>query len=134
MEFIDKFLGVKKRRQESLLNTLGISGELRKELVGPGLEKAEVVQVDNAKFLESLKARGIKEVTSHLVARSDTHLAYYLYIDVDEGVKLKTMASSVDYSKERTLFSDLREMSFRYDPEEIKGEWGVYKLKEAKSE
>ena len=125
MEFVEKFLGIKRRRQEKLLAEAGISGNLRKELIGPEYEEAAVVKVDNDQFLQLLQSRKPAEILSNIVHRSDTHVAYDLYIDIGLGVKVKTGAAQIDYSRERTLFTDLHEMGYKYKIVEPKNEWGV---------
>ncbi len=131
MEFLERLLGIKRRKQEALLAEFGIEGELRRQLVGPELKEASVVKVENDQFLEILKSGGYDQVLSYLVNFSDTHLCHDLYLDIGEGVQIKTGVASIDYSQERNLFSDLHEMSFMYDPEASKREWGVYKIVEA---
>lgn len=128
MEFVERFLGTKRRKQEKLLTVMGISGELGKELVGPKFEDTPVVTVDNDQFLKILESGKHEKVLSHLVHQSDTHQYHELYIDVGEGVKVKTGVASIDYNGQRTLFSDLNEMSFKYNPKESKDQWGVYEV------
>ena len=128
MEFIDRFSGIKRKKQEKLITEMGISGELRKELVGPELENASVVAVDNEQFLKVLKSGEHGKVLSHLVNQSDTHQYHELYIDIGEGIKAKTSVVSVDYSGQKTLFSDLHKMSFKYNPNESKDTWSVFEI------
>ncbi|MDO8570228.1 MAG: hypothetical protein Q7R97_01425 [Candidatus Daviesbacteria bacterium] len=139
MEFVERFFGTKKRRQERLISELGISGELRKELIGPEYEDVVVVKVDNDQFIQLLHSRKPAEVLSNVVHRSDTHAAYDLYIGIGRGIKVKTGASQVDYSHERTLFNDLYEMGYKYKSIEPKTKigqygWGVYKMEETKDD
>lgn len=128
MEFIDNFLGFKRGRQEKLLDKLEVEGEPRREFVGSDYEQGLVVEVNNDKFLEILKNEKKDRISRHLINQSDTHQSYEFYIDIGEGLRLKTSATSFDYSHERTLLTDLYEMSFKYDPVESKDQWSVYKL------
>ena len=125
MEFVERFLGIKRRRQERILTEAGISGELRKELVGPEYEATQVVTINNDQFLKLLQSRKPEEILSNIVNRSDTHVSYNLYADIGQGVKVKTGAVQVDYSHERTLFTDMHEMGYRYETIEPKNEWSV---------
>lgn len=130
MEFVDRFLGFKRRRQEKLLIEMGISGELRKELVGPELENALVVRVENDQFLKILKSQEHEKVLSHLVNLSDIHQYHELYMDIGEGIKVKTGVACFDYSGQRNLFSDLYDMSFEWNP--LKDDrWSVYKVEKS---
>lgn len=128
MEFVDRIFGIKRRKQEKLLTEMGISGELRKELVGPEPEEASVMTIDNEKFLDILKSGEHEKILSHLVNQSNTHQYHELYMDIGEGVKVKTGVASIDYSGQRTLFSNLNEMSFKYSPKESKNTWSVYEI------
>jgi hypothetical protein len=127
MEFVDRIFGMKRRKQEQLLAEIGISGELKNELVGPELENASVVTIDdNEQFLKILKSEEHKQVLSHLVNQSDTHQYYEFYIDIGEGIKAKTGVASIDGSTQRTLFSDLQEMS--YKPGKSRDNWITYEI------
>ena len=127
MEYIERLFGIKRRRQEKLLAEIEVGGKLKREFVGPEHEEASVVEIDNDHFLQILKSGEHEKVLSHLVHQSDTHQYHDLYIDIGEGILVKTGVASLDYSGQRNLFSDLHEMSFRYDPEESKDRWGVYR-------
>ena len=116
MEFFDNLLGFKRDRQGKLLSKLGVEGEPRREFVGSNFEQGLVVEVNNDKFLEILKNEKKDRISRHLINQSDTHQSYELYIDIGEGLRLKTAATSIDYSHERTLLTDLYEISFKYDP------------------
>jgi len=128
MEYIERLFGIKRRRQERLLAEIGVDGKLKREFVGPEHEKASVVEIDNDQFLQILKSEEREKVLSRLVHQSDAHQYHDLYIDIGEGILVKTGVASFDYSSQRNLFSDLHEMSFRYDPEESKDCWGVYRI------
>lgn len=125
MEFVDRFFGTKRRKQEKLLIEMGIKGELKEERVGLEYEVAQVVTVDNDQFLKILESGEHKIVLSHLANQSDTHLYHELYVDVG-GIKAKTGVASIDYSHEETLFSNLDKMS--YKPKESKDKWTVYEI------
>lgn len=126
MEFVDRFLGTKRRKQEKLLTEMGIKGELKEERVGLEHEVAQVVTVDNDQFLKILESGEHKIVLSHLANQSDTHLYHELYLDIGEGLKVKARVTAIDGSHERTLFSDLVEMS--YKPKKSKDKWTVYEI------
>ncbi len=128
MEFAERVFGFKKRRQEKLLDKLGVSGELKKELIGPNSEECSVARVENDQFLQILKAGNYDKVLVHLVNQSDTHQYHDFYLSIGQGVQLKTGVASLDYGGERNLFSDFHEMSFKYDPKESEGQWSVYNL------
>lgn len=139
MEFVERFLGIKRKRQQRLISELGIDGELRKELVGPEYEDVAVAKVDNDQFLQILRSRKPAEVLSNVVHRSDTHVAYDLYIDIGQEVKVQTGVAQMDYSRERTLFNDLYEMGYRYksiEPKTKMGQhnWGTYKIEEIRDD
>ena len=90
MEFVDRFFGIKRRRQAKLLSEMGILSGLKKELIGSELENALVGIVNNNQFLEILKSEKHDRVLSHLVNQSDTHQYHDLYIDIGEGIQIKT--------------------------------------------
>ena len=131
MEFVDRFFGIKRRRQAKLLSEMGILSGLKKELIGSELENALVAIVNNNQFLEILKSEKHDRVLSHLVNQSDTHQYHDLYIDIGEGIQIKTGVASVDHDGQRNLFSDLDEMAFKFDPKESKAGWGVYRNEKA---
>ena len=140
MELVDKLLGITRRKQEKILGSLGVYGELKKEPFGPRHEDSLIAAVNNEKFLDILKKEKIKKVVALSRYTSDTSSYNELYIDIGEGVKIKTGVGTQDYSEERNLLTELFKMGFRYKPyEEPKGiktenlglgAWGVYIVEE----
>lgn len=127
MEIVDRFFGLKRRRQKGVLDSLGIEGKLEKEYAGPDLEEASVVKIGNGKFQEILRSRNYNQVLVHLFTQSDTPQACDFYIGIHKDIFIKTPVVSLDDGGQRTLFSDLDEMSFEHIKEESGQGWLVYK-------
>lgn len=135
MEFVERVLGIKRRKQERALVEAGITGDIREELVGPEHKKAQVVRINNDQFRRLLQTRRPEEILSQVGNVSDTHVYHELYMDIGQGVKVKTGVSQIDYSKEMTLFGDLQKMGYKHHIINLYTEsrpWRVDKLEETK--
>lgn len=135
MEFVDKFLRITKRKQEGLLSELGIQGEAREEFFPPKGSKAAVVNVDNDDFLGVLRTKRYNEVISKLSMARDAEEFHWLFVDIGEGVLIKTGVYTPHYGGQKNLFSDLSVMNYKYhsielDPKWWPG-WGIYKKEES---
>lgn len=126
MELTDLLLGTIRRRQQRLLSELGVSGKPGKELVGPESKPFSVAEVDNGQFLEILKKEKPARILSRLPNFSETFGYHEFYVDVGEDVQLKTRVSGTASANQRTFFSNLREIAFKYNPAESRPGWGVY--------
>lgn len=133
MEFVERVLGITGRRQQRALTEAGVSGDLEEELIGPEYDKFQVAKVSKEDFKKLLQERKPQEILSHIGHVSDTHVYYDLFMDIGQGVKIKTGATQIDYSDEWTLFHDLQEMDYRHhsiEPRHEHGDtkWAVYNL------
>jgi len=133
MEFVEKLFVITRRKQEGLLARMGISGTLVKEVIGPMHETTLAVSVDNTQFAEILKSRLGEKVLRNTIMVSDTHATYDFYMDIGEGVTIKTPAVDTEYRDKRNVIDDLWEMSYRPNDKKSEGDWRVYEIEKTES-
>ena len=115
MELTDRLFGKKRKRQENLLRDFGVEGNIKKnEFVGPDYKQADVVEIDNDKFLEILESQKKKRFKSHIRNQDDTHVYREFFLDVGEGLRLKTGVDTLEHvADQKTLLSDLFGKGFK---------------------
>lgn len=129
MEIFDKIFGVKRKKQEKLLGDLEVESRIVKgEFVGPDYEQADVVTINNDKFLKIVDSQKKKKFTSRIRNQDDTHIYREIFIDVGEDLKLKTGVDTKEHvTDQKTLLSVLFEKGFRQ--EKTIEEWSEHILK-----
>lgn len=137
MEFIQSIFGSKRKRQETLIQELGIAGGQyhEKGFVGPDYEQGDTVDVQPEKFLKIVEERNIKQVNTESGRGSDTHIPYDVFAQVDKKLNLhiKVTASTPLWhapqnpDQYQTLLPKLEQMGFKKDPGLSKEKWSVYK-------
>jgi len=139
MEFIQNIFGIKKKKQEKLIQELGIiEGQYHeKGFVGPDYEQGDTVDVQPEKFLKIVEEREIKQVNTESGRGSDTHIPYDVFAQIDQKLNLyiKATASTPLWhipqnpGGYQTLLPKLEEMGFKKDHGLSKEKWSVYKKK-----
>lgn len=137
MEFFDKALGFKKRKQEKFLGKLDL-GEKRiseGDFVGPNYKEGDVVNVQPDQFLKIVKKKDVNQITAKQGRGSDTHIPYNVFAEIDDNTKLHIKATasvpqwhkSQNPNQHQTLLIKLEEIGFQKDPSQSKESWSVYK-------